>query len=52
MPARAQSTSRRLNLDETASPAREHEQVKVIPAALGARTGLVGAAQVWYNRFT
>ena len=30
MPARAQSTSRRLNLDETASPAREHEQVKVI----------------------
>ena len=28
-----------------------HAQVRVIPAALGARTGLVGAAQVWYNRF-
>jgi glucokinase len=29
-----------------------HEQVRVIPAELGARSGLVGAARVWYNRFT
>ena len=29
-----------------------HQQVKVTPAALGAMSGLVGAAQVWYNRFT
>jgi glucokinase len=28
-----------------------HEQVKITPAALGARTGLIGAARVWYNRF-
>ncbi len=28
-----------------------HEQVKVMPAALGAQTGLVGAARVWLSRY-
>jgi glucokinase len=28
-----------------------HEEVKVIPAALGSRAGLIGAARVWYNRY-
>jgi hypothetical protein len=29
-----------------------HEKVRVLPAALGAQSGLVGAARVWLNRFT
>ena len=28
-----------------------HEEVKVVPAALGSRAGLIGAARVWYNRY-
>ena len=28
-----------------------HEQVRVVPAALGAESGLVGAARVWLNRY-
>lgn len=28
-----------------------HELVKIVPASLGAHTGLAGAAQAWYNRF-
>jgi glucokinase len=27
-----------------------HQKVRLVPSALGAQTGLVGAAQVWYNR--
>ena len=29
-----------------------HEKVHLVPAALGAQSGLVGAARVWLNRFT
>jgi glucokinase len=28
-----------------------HENVSVVPAALGSRTGLIGAAKVWYHRY-
>lgn len=28
-----------------------HEKVRVVPVALGAQTGVVGAARVWFNRF-
>jgi glucokinase len=28
-----------------------HENVRILPAALGARTGLVGAARVWLSRY-
>lgn len=28
-----------------------HEKVKIVPAALGAQSGLVGAARVWLNRY-
>ena len=27
-----------------------YEQVRLLPAQLGPRTGLLGAAQVWWNR--